>query len=589
MKRARIRIREGVELKETQAELLARPGFSGILERENGGYYVRPDDSRMYADIFIPEKNLSGSKEGEKVFIQIVSWRDPKRHPEGKIKKRLGRPGENEAEMEALSLERGFALELPEKAKKEARVIKEKGITEKDLADRRDFREIQTFTIDPEDAKDFDDAVSFLDLKNGQYEVGVHIADVSHYVLPESELDREAKARGTSVYLVDRVIPMLPETLSNDLCSLLPNKDRLAVSAVFILDQKGKVKKEWFGRTIIRSCKRFTYEEAEKSLKASSAPLHRELSLLNGLAKKLTKERFARGAVSLDQEEVKFVLDKNGRPMKVVKKERGDSNRLIEELMLLANRKVAEKISGKMKEKNIFVYRVHDRPNAEKMQDLALFLSGIGYKVALKNGIIPSGEINAILEDLSGREEKDAVHRAVIRSMAKAIYSTENIGHYGLAFSHYTHFTSPIRRYPDIVVHRLLLDHLAGKKIGAGMLSVYERISKHASEMEKRASEAERASVKLKQAEYMSIRIGQKFEGIISGLKEWGLYVEEKETKCEGLVRLRDLSDDFYIFDEKRMEMVGQNKKRKYRLGDKIKIKVKGVDLSRRNIDYLPA
>ncbi len=589
MKRARIRIREGVELKETQAELLARPGFSGILERENGGYYVRPDDSRMYADIFIPEKNLSGSKEGEKVFTQIVSWRDPRRHPEGKIKKRLGRPGENEAEMEALSLERGFALELPEKAKKEARVIKEKGITEKDLADRRDFREIPTFTIDPEDAKDFDDAVSFLDLKNGQYEVGVHIADVSHYVLPESELDREAKARGTSVYLVDRVIPMLPETLSNDLCSLLPNKDRLAVSAVFILDQKGKVKKEWFGRTIIRSCKRFTYEEAEKSLKASSAPLHRELSLLNGLAKKLTKERFARGAVSLDQEEVKFVLDKNGRPMKVVKKERGDSNRLIEELMLLANRKVAEKISGKMKEKNIFVYRVHDRPNAEKMQDLALFLSGIGYKVALKNGIIPSGEINAILEDLSGREEKDAVHRAVIRSMAKAIYSTENIGHYGLAFSHYTHFTSPIRRYPDIVVHRLLLDHLAGKKIGAGMLSVYERISKHASEMEKRASEAERASVKLKQAEYMSIRIGQKFEGIISGLKEWGLYVEEKETKCEGLVRLRDLSDDFYIFDEKRMEMVGQNKKRKYRLGDKIKIKVKGVDLSRRNIDYLPA
>ncbi len=589
MKRARIRIREGVELKETQAELLARPGFSGILERENGGYYVRPDDSRMYADIFIPEKNLSGSKEGEKVFTQIVSWRDPRRHPEGKIKKRLGRPGENETEMEALSLERGFALELPEKAKKEARVIKEKGITEKDLADRRDFREIPTFTIDPEDAKDFDDAVSFLDLKNGQYEVGVHIADVSHYVLPESELDREAKARGTSVYLVDRVIPMLPETLSNDLCSLLPNKDRLAVSAVFILDQKGKVKKEWFGRTIIRSCKRFTYEEAEKSLKASSAPLHRELSLLNGLAKKLTKERFARGAVSLDQEEVKFVLDKNGRPMKVVKKERGDSNRLIEELMLLANRKVAEKISGKMKEKNIFVYRVHDRPNAEKMQDLALFLSGIGYKVALKNGIIPSGEINAILEDLSGREEKDAVHRAVIRSMAKAIYSTENIGHYGLAFSHYTHFTSPIRRYPDIVVHRLLLDHLAGKKIGAGMLSVYERISKHASEMEKRASEAERASVKLKQAEYMSIRIGQKFEGIISGLKEWGLYVEEKETKCEGLVRLRDLSDDFYIFDEKRMEMVGQNKKRKYRLGDKIKIKVKGVDLSRRNIDYLPA
>ncbi len=578
-----------MELKETQAELLARPGFSGILERENGGYYVRPDDSRMYADIFIPEKNLSGSKEGEKVFTQIVSWRDPRRHPEGKIKKRLGRPGENETEMEALSLERGFALELPEKAKKEARVIKEKGITEKDLADRRDFREIPTFTIDPEDARDFDDAVSFLDLKNGQYEVGVHIADVSHYVLPESELDREAKARGTSVYLVDRVIPMLPETLSNDLCSLLPNKDRLAVSAVFILDQKGKVKKEWFGRTIIRSCKRFTYEEAEKSLKASSAPLHRELSLLNGLAKKLTKERFARGAVSLDQEEVKFVLDKNGRPMKVVKKERGDSNRLIEELMLLANRKVAEKISGKMKEKNIFVYRVHDRPNAEKMQDLALFLSGIGYKVALKNGIIPSGEINAILEDLSGREEKDAVHRAVIRSMAKAIYSTENIGHYGLAFSHYTHFTSPIRRYPDIVVHRLLLDHLAGKKIGAGMLSVYERISKHASEMEKRASEAERASVKLKQAEYMSIRIGQKFEGIISGLKEWGLYVEEKETKCEGLVRLRDLSDDFYIFDEKRMEMVGQNKKRKYRLGDKIKIKVKGVDLSRRNIDYLPA
>ncbi len=538
----------------------AKKGFAGVLEKEGGRYFLKPDDSKMYTDILIPK----GGKTGEKVFVEITGWRDPKKAPEGKVVKVLGRPGDNDAEMEAISLEKGFGLKLPEKTEQEARKIKERGITKEDYEGRRDFRKVLTFTIDPADAKDFDDALSFREVPEG-YEIGIHIADVSHYVRPGSELDREAGERGTSVYLVDRVIPMLPEVLSNDLCSLLPDKDRLTMSAVFVLDKNAKVKKEWFGRTVIRSQKRYTYEEAETAIKAK----HGTLTVLNTLAKKLTKERFANGAVSLDQEEVKFVLDQKGVPLKVIKKERGDSNKLIEEFMLLANRKVAEKMSGLDKQKNVFVYRVHDKPNADKMADLALFLSGLGYKVKMQNGAIPSREINSILEELEGRDEKDAVHKAVIRSMAKAIYSTGNIGHYGLAFRHYTHFTSPIRRYPDIVVHRLLSEHLAGKKIGAEKLKMYEGISRSASEMEKRASDAERASVKYKQVEYMSSRVGRKFEGVVSGIKEWGIYVEENETKCEGLVRMRDP-------DEK-----------KYRLGTKVKIKVRAVDLERKTIDYV--
>ncbi|OGJ02303.1 hypothetical protein A3G98_02010 [Candidatus Nomurabacteria bacterium RIFCSPLOWO2_12_FULL_37_8] len=595
----------------------AKKGFAGILEKENNLFFLKPDDTKMYTDILVPEKLLNGAKIGQKVFVEIISWKNAHKAPEGKIVKILGRPGDNNAEMHAIAIEKGFDSELPKKVEEEARKIKNAGIKSSDYKGRRDFRKILTFTIDPSDAKDFDDAISFSNLKqkhsflNGLagvgapgnrgpeeknvsvkeelYEIGIHIADVSHYVKIDSALDLEARERGTSVYLVDRTIPMLPETLSNDLCSLVPHKDRLTMSAVFVVDKNAKVKNEWYGKTVIHSKKKFTYEEAEEVIKKASAPLHRELSILNNLAKKLTKERFALGAISLDQEEVKFVLDKNGVPLKVIKKERGDSNRLIEEFMLLANKKVAELISDKNKKERdtISIYRVHDLPNKEKMADLAFFLRSLGHKVSLQNGIIPTYEINKLLENLTGKGEADTVHRAVIRSMAKAVYSTKNIGHYGLAFSYYTHFTSPIRRYPDIMVHRILSNYLLKKKIGREKLVEYEKMARIASEQEKRASDAERTSVKYKQVEYMERHQGKKFEGVISGITEWGVYVEENETKCEGLVKVRDMSDDFYIFNEKKLELVGQKNKKRYRLGDRVRIKVKGVDKERKTIDYI--
>ncbi|MFA6324955.1 MAG: ribonuclease R [Candidatus Paceibacterota bacterium] len=572
--------------------------FVGVLEaadkkalinkKEIDIYFLKPDDTKMYTDILVPEQMLSGAKIGQKVFVEIISWTDPLKAPEGKVIKILGKPGNNNVEMHAIAIEKGFDSELPTKTEEEAKKIKTEGIKEKDYEGRRDFRNILTFTIDPSDAKDFDDAISFEELDKELYEIGIHIADVSHYVRVGSALDMEARERGTSVYLVDRTIPMLPETLSNDLCSLVPNKDRLTMSAVFTIDKNANVKSEWYGKTIIHSKKRFTYEEAEENIKNKNSHLHTELRTLNDLAKKLTKERFKKGAMSLDQEEVKFVLDKDGVPIKVIKKERGDSNRLVEEFMLLANKKVAEKISkGIKKAEGVFVYRVHDTPSKEKAEDLAFFLRGLGYKVSLQNGVIPSYEINNILKTLLDKNKKDTVHKAVIRSMAKAIYSTKNIGHYGLAFEYYTHFTSPIRRYPDILVHRFLNDYLNGKKIGKERLQEYEKISRISSEQEKRASDAERASIKYKQVEYMSSKIGDTFTGIVNGITEWGMYVEEKETKCEGLIRLRDLGDDFYIFNEKKMELMGQKKKKKYHLGDNLKIKVKGVDLERKTIDYI--
>lgn len=584
----------------------AKSKFTGVLAKNGGLCFLEADDPKMYADIFIPEKMLAGAKPGQKVFGEIVNWKDPRKSPEGKILKILGSPGDHNTEMQAIALEKGFDEKLSKETEAEATRIKKMSVEKNDYAGRRDFRKTLTFTIDPSDAKDFDDAISFTKLGDDKYEVGVHIADVSHYVKPGSKIDEEAVRRGTSVYLVDRTIPMLPEVLSNDLCSLVPDQDRFTMSAVFVLDSKAQVHSTWFGRSVIHSQKRFSYEEAQSALENPKAPLHRELTVLNTMAKILTQNRFDAGAISLDQEEVKFVLDSKGVPIKVIKKVRGDSNRLIEEFMLLANRKVAEELSGELPRRlngsgsrpkasgkiieesgNISVYRIHDYPSKEKMEDLAFFLKSLGHKVRMEDGIIPNSELNRILKSLEGKNEQNTVHRAVIRSMAKAVYSTKNIGHYGLAFEHYTHFTSPIRRYPDIVIHRLLIDHLEHRKIKKERLYEFEKISKIASEQEKRATDAERASVKYKQVEFMSTRLGKKFKGVVSGVSEWGVYVEETETKSEGMVRMKNLTDDFYELNEKRMEIVGKKKNKRYRLGDRVNIEVKAVDLEKKTIDYI--
>ena len=577
----------------TEILVRAKPGFAGTLELEDGVYFLVPQDTRMYADILIPKEKLGEAKEGDKVFGAIVRWSDPRKSPEGEILEVLGRPNENNAEMHAIALERGFSSRFPESVEIEAAALKAREITEKDMAGRKDFRNTTTFTIDPEDAKDFDDAISFKNFGNGTYEIGVHIADVSHYLRPGTSLDQEAIKRGTSVYLVDRTIPMLPETLSNDLCSLNPNEDKLTMSAVFTIDEHGGVKNEWFGKTIINSNKRFTYENAQAILDGpptgGSGQYYEELNILNTLAKKLSKKRASEGAISMEQEEVKFDLDEKGVPIKVYKKVRGDTHKLVEEFMLLANKHVAKFVIDREKKLNkghVFVYRIHDMPSEEKVADLVFFLKSVGYELKLHDGNIAPNELNRLLTNLEGKTEKDMIQTAVVRSMAKAVYSTENIGHYGLAFEYYTHFTSPIRRYPDVIAHRLLYDYLHDRQISEKEWHIYDTLCNYSSQREREAADAERASVKYKQVEYMSSRVGQTFDGIISGVTEWGLYVEDKETKCEGMVSVRNLKDDFYKFDEKHYRLVGERSKKKYTLGDKVRFKVVKADMERRTLDY---
>ena len=571
----------------------AKSGFAGILEHKEGSYWLCPSDQKMYTDIIIPQDKLAGAKIGQKVFAVITSWQDPHQPPEGKIVEVLGKPGDNESEMRAIALEKGFSTKFPAKVLKELDKFKNFLITKEEMNRRKDFRSISTFTIDPEDAKDFDDAISFRTLGKDLFEIGIHIADVSYFVRPGTELDKESFRRGTSVYLVDRTIPMLPEILSNDLCSIRPNEDKLCMSAVFEISRDGKVKKQWFGRTMIHSNKRFNYEEAQEILDKKHGLFYEELLTLNTIAKNIRKKRFEKGAISLDQEEIKFVLDEKSVPIKVIKKERQDTNRMIEEWMLLANRKIAEYMSSERNKRDsehsrgIFVYRVHDLPPEENIHDLVLFLKQIGFNLKTQKGRVSPHDLNTLIKNLEGRPEKSTVQTAIIRSMAKAIYSTKNIGHFGLAFAFYTHFTSPIRRYPDIAVHRLLNEALTKKYIKTKEWDIYETVANFSSMREKEAANAERASIKYKQVEYMSSRIGKIYSGIITGITNWGIFVEETETKCEGLVRMRDMQDDYYMYSQKDIALIGKRTRKKYRLGDKVKIKVKDANLNQKTIDYV--
>lgn len=563
----------------------AKTDFIGVAKVSDCFAFVMPDDRKMLHDIFVPLSDLNDAKNGQKVLARLTDWPEGAKNPIGKIVYVLGEQGENDTEMNAILAHYGFSLSFSEQLETQVNAIPEI-ISENEIKGRRDFRTAPTFTIDPIDAKDFDDAISFQKLNNGNYLIGIHIADVSHYVKPQSLLDKEAYERATSVYLVDRVIPMLPEHLSNGICSLRPNEDKLCFSAVFELDNRANILNQWFGKTIIHSNKRFTYEQAQEIIETKQGDFAEEILKLNELAHILRAKKFKNGAISFESAEIKFKLNEAGKPIGVYVKERKDAHKLVEDFMLLANKKVAEFIAKKSKEKlkYVFVYRSHDAPNPENLNNFAGFAARFGYKINTKSDKEIAKSLNFLMEDIEGKKEQNILTQLAIRSMAKAVYTTKKSSHYGLAFDYYTHFTSPIRRYPDIMVHRLLEHYLeGGKPVNS---EKYELACAHSSNMEKRASEAERASVKYKQAEYLKDNIGHVFNGIISGVTEWGMYVEIEENKCEGMVRLRDISDDFYVLDEKNYAIVGQRKKKKYQLGDVVKIRVKKVDLSKKQIDF---
>jgi ribonuclease R len=563
----------------------AKTDFIGVIRISERFAFVAIDDRKMLHDIFVPLTDLNGAKNGQKVQVSITDWPEEAKNPIGKVIHILGQQGENDTEMNAILAQYGFPLAFPAEVEKEADAIPEQ-VSEKDLAGRKDFRDTVTFTIDPADAKDFDDAISVKKLENGNYEIGIHIADVSYYVTPNSALDKEAYSRATSVYLVDRVIPMLPERLSNGVCSLRPNEDKLCFAAVFELDDKANIHSEWFGRTVINSNTRFSYEEAQEVIENKEGNHVEEILKLNELAYILRDRKFKAGAISFESTEVKFKLDEAGKPIGVYVKERKDAHKLIEDFMLLANKKVAEFVAkkGKGKMKYTFVYRSHDSPNLETLNNFALFAARFGYKINMKSDKEIAKSLNFLMEDVEGKKEQNVLTQLAIRSMAKAIYTTKKTSHYGLAFDHYTHFTSPIRRYPDVMVHRLLASYLSGEK--SANEEQFEIASSHSSAMEKRAADAERASIKYKQVEYLEENVGNTYAGIISGVTEWGMYVELTDNKCEGMVRLRDIADDFYVLDEKNYCIIGQRKKKKYQLGDDVQVKVKKVDLSKRMIDF---
>ncbi len=564
----------------------SRTDFVGRIEISPKFAFVIPDSRNIHFDVFVYPEKIKNAKTNDKVIVRIERWHDSKnRSPLGEVVDVLGPAGENEAEIHSIMAEFGLPFKFPEHIEQEADKIPVE-ISAKDLEKRRDFRQITTFTVDPEDAKDFDDALSIEYLDNGEYEIGVHIADVSHYVKPGSILDKEALQRATSVYLVDRTIPMLPEKLSNGLCSLRPNEEKLTFAAVFKIDKDAKIKGKWFGRTIINSDRRFAYEEAQERIESETGDFAKELTILNNLAKKLREKRFQHGAVNFETTEVKFKLDEKGKPLAVIPKVRKDAHKMIEEFMLLANKEVATHIYkwGSRKEgqpQNTFVYRTHDNPDPEKLDTFSKFAARFGHKLSIEKDV--SQSLNKLMADIEGKPEQNVLEQLAIRSMAKAKYTTEPLGHFGLAFDHYTHFTSPIRRYPDVMSHRLLWHYLEGGH--SPDAAPLEKQCQHSSEREKNAADAERASIKFKQVEFMQSVIGDDFDGIVSGVTEWGIYVEITETKCEGMVRLADLEDDFYEFDERNYRVIGKRNKRIITLGDKIKVKVIRTDIDKRTID----
>lgn len=571
------------EGKVTQIIKRGRNRFVGRIELSRDFGFIVPDFKKIYQDFFVYPENLAGATVNDKVLFEVTKWADGDKSPEGKVIEILGKTGENEAEIHSIMAEFDLPFRFPENVLHESKQIPE-DINYDEIKKRRDFRDITTFTIDPEDAKDFDDAISFQKLENGRYEIGVHIADVTHYVVPGTDLDNDAFDRATSVYLVDRTVPMLPERLSNGLCSLRPNEDKLTFAAVFEMDEKGKVLKEWFGRTIIHSDNRFSYEQAQEVIESGVGKFAEELKILNTLHHILRKDRFKKGAVNFETAEVKFKLDEKGKPLAVVPKIRKDAHKLIEEFMLLANRSVATFVfkMKKGEEKNTFVYRTHDLPNEEKLADFATFAKQFGHQLQFQSSEV-SKSLNKLMDEIEGKPEQNVLQSLAVRAMAKAKYTTEAKGHFGLAFDHYTHFTSPIRRYPDMMVHRLLQHYLDnGKSVNR---KEYEEKCIHSSEREKRAADAERASIKYKQVEFMSMAENKVFDGIITGVTDFGIFVEIVETKCEGMARLADMKDDYYEFDEKNYRVIGRRRKNIYRLGDKVKVRIKKTDIDRRMID----
>ncbi|MBR3436044.1 MAG: ribonuclease R [Bacteroidales bacterium] len=575
----------------------ARTRFVGIIQKQDRFAFLISDSRTMVVDIFIPLNELNGAQDGEKVVVEMTDWPERMNNPVGHVVKRLGQPGDNNVEMQSILAEYDFPLDFPKEAEKEAEKIVPP--VEKDMEGRKDFRKVTTFTIDPADAKDYDDALSFRRMRNGNYEVGVHIADVSHYVKPGTAIDREAYERGTSVYLVDRTIPMLPEKLCNGVCSLRPNEDKLCFSVLMELNEKAEVLKTWFGKSVINSDTRYSYEEAQEVIDSGAVahPEHKKtdeaILELHKLATIMRAERYKEGAINFESQEVKFILDDNSKPIGVYIKESKEANWLIEEFMLLANKMVAERIGklpeqkkgvGKKAHAKTFVYRVHDEPNPEKLNTFVEFVGKLGFKMKVGSRQALAHSYNNLFQTIAGRGEEYMIDTIAIRTMSKAYYSTENIGHYGLGFRFYTHFTSPIRRYPDLMVHRLLEHYLGG---GASAdAEVYEEYCRHCSQMEKRAADAERTSVKYKQAEFLSDKLGETFPALISGVSKWGIYAEIEGNKCEGMIPIGSLQGDYYMLDEDNYQVIGRRFGKTYKLGMPVTIRVKHVDMLKKLIDF---